>query len=182
MVKKYIKNPYIRGLLEWVFVMVLVGLIFLFTDNFIIKTARVDGGSMEPTYSDADRVVINLFIYFFTSPQYGDVIAFPFKADPPIHYIKRIIGLPGDTIDIIDGFIYRNGERLDDEFSIHITPAGNADFPIIIEEDTFFVLGDNRRISKDSRHAEVGNVHLNDIMGRVNFRWFPFNRFGFVRP
>jgi len=177
---KNIKNPILKNIIEWAFSILVAFLLFLIIDNFVIKSARVYGGSMEPTYMHNDRVIINRFIYFFRDPDIGDVIAFPYMADPNNHYIKRIIGIPNDTIDIIDGFIYRNGERLYDEFSNDRVFAGTVSFPVFVEDGTFFVLGDNRRISEDSRFLEVGNVRKEDIVGKISFRWFPFNRFGFV--
>ncbi|MCL2397765.1 MAG: signal peptidase I [Defluviitaleaceae bacterium] len=175
-----IKNNLLRNILEWAISIAIALLVFLLIDNFVVKSARVDGASMEPTYSHNDRVVINRFIYIFTDPQLGDVIAFPYATNPSMHYIKRIVGIPGDIMDIHDGYIYRNGERLDDPFVNRQVFPVTADFPVVVEYGTFFVLGDNRRNSEDSRHAEVGNIPLDDIIGRVNFRWFPFDRFGFV--
>jgi len=180
MFKKYIQNELLRNILEWVFSIAIAVLIFLLIDNFVIKSARVYGGSMEPSYVHHDRVIVNRFIYNFVDPQLGDVIAFPYAADRSQQYIKRIVGLPGDVIDMRDGFVYRNGRRLDDAFSDEPAFHGNVGFPITVEYGRFFVLGDNRQISEDSRSSAVGNVPREDILGRVDFRWFPFNRFGFV--
>jgi len=180
MLKRHVKNDVLRNILEWAISIAIAILIFLLIDNFVFKSARVDGASMEPTYVHHDRVIINRFIYFFTDPQLGDVVAFSVAANPSHRYIKRIAGLPGDEMDIRDGFIYRNGERLDDTFSHDRVFAGTVAFPLIVEDGRFFVLGDNRLVSEDSRHIEVGNVPGGDIMGRVSFRWFPFGRLGFV--
>ena len=180
MLKKYVQNDILRNILEWVISIAIAVLIFMLIDNFVFKSARVYGGSMEPTYVHHDRVIVNRFIFRFTDPRQGDVIAFPYAYDPSQQYIKRIVGMPGDVIDMRGGFVYRNGTRLDDAFSDEPAFHGNVDFPITIEEDRFFVLGDNRQISEDSRSRNVGNVPREDIMGRVDFRWFPFSRFGFV--
>jgi len=180
MLKRYIQNDVLRNILEWVISILIAIIIFLLIDNFVAKSARVYGASMEPTYAHHDRVIINRFVYFFTDPEIGDIIAFPFAADPSQQYIKRIVGLPGDEMDVRGGFVYRNGERLDDEFSHLQSFQSTVIFPIIVEEDRFFVLGDNRPISEDSRFHRVGNVPRDDILGRVDFRWFPLSRFGFV--
>ena len=180
MLKKYIQNDILRSILEWVFSIAIAVIIFLLIDNFVLKSARVYGGSMEPTYVHHDRVIVNRFIYNFVEPQLGDVIAFPYAADPSQQYIKRIIGMPGDIMDMHDGFMYRNGVKLDDDFSMEPAFQHNVDFPIQVEEGRFFVMGDNRQISEDSRFYAVGNIPKEDILGRVDFRWFPLNRFGFV--
>jgi signal peptidase I len=180
MLKKYIQNELLRNILEWAFSIAIAVVIFLLIDNFVLKSARVYGGSMEPTYTHHDRVIVNRLVYRFTDPRPGDVIAFPYAFDPSQQYIKRIVGMPGDVMDMRGGFVYRNDTRLDDAFSEEPAMHGNVNFPIIVEEGRFFVLGDNRMISEDSRFYRVGNVPREDILGRVDFRWFPFNRFGFV--
>ena len=180
MLKNRIKNDLLRNILEWAISIAIALLLFLVIDNFVAKSARVYGGSMEPAFSHNDRVIINRFVYLFSDPQIGDVIAFPYAANPDQHYIKRIVGLPGDVIDILGGYLYINGERFESEFFEGRIFPGTAIFPMIVEYDTFFVLGDNVRISEDSRFVEVGNIPREDIIGRVNFRWFPFDRFGFV--
>ena len=180
MLKKYIQNDIVRNILEWVISISIAVVIFLLINNFVFKSAQVQGASMEPTYTHQDRVIVNRFIFNFTDPQLGDVIAFPYAADPTQQYIKRIVGMPGDEMDMRDGFVYRNGVRLDDAFSGYRAFHGTVTFPLTVEEDRFFVLGDNRQISEDSRFHAVGNVPREDILGRVGFRWFPLNRFGFV--
>jgi len=180
MLNKYVKNRIVRGILEWALCLAIAFLIFLVIDNFVMKSARVYGGSMEPTFGHHDRVIINRFVYLFWEPQAGDIIAFPYAADTSQHYIKRIIGVPGDVMDMRDGFVYRNGIRLDDEFSGDRVFSGTVFFPLHVEDDTFFVLGDNRQVSEDSRFSEVGNVPRRDIIGRITFRWLPFDRIGFV--
>ena len=180
MLKKYIQNDVLRNILEWIISILIAVVIFMLIDNFVMKSARVYGGSMEPTYAHHDRVIINRFIYFFSDPQLGDIIAFPFAADPSQQYIKRIVGLAGDEMDLRDGYMYRNGVRLDDDFSYQRAFQSTVAFPLVVEEGRVFVLGDNRLISEDSRFYRVGNIPKEDILGRVDFRWFPFNRFGFV--
>jgi len=180
MLRKYIQNDILRNILEWLIAILIAVVIFLLIDNFVAKSARVDGASMEPTYANHDRVIINRFVYFFNDPQLNEIIAFPFAADPSQQYIKRIVGLPGDEMDMRNGFMYRNGERLNDDFSHLQAFQSTVIFPIVVEEGRYFVLGDNRIISEDSRFYRVGNVPKEDILGRVDFRWFPFNRFGFV--
>ena len=175
------RNSVVKHILEWAIAIAIALLVFLLLDGFVVKSARVDGISMYPTYNHADRVLINRLVYVFSEPRLGDVIAFPYAANPDDHYIKRIVGIPGDVIDFNDGFIYRNGARLDDDFVGHqqISP-GTVVFPVVVGHGEYFVLGDNRRISEDSRFSAVGNVPRVDIIGRVSFRWLPLRDFGFV--
>ena len=183
MLQKLVKNNFLKSILEWAIAIAIALLAFLIIDNFVVKSSRIDGSSMEPTYSHHDRVLVNRLVYLFSEPQLGDVIAFPYAANPEYHYIKRIVALPGDVMDMRDGFFYRNDVRLNDQFSQDPinSPFMHGDvFPVMVEDDTFFVLGDNRQISEDSRFSLVGNIPRADIIGRVSFRWLPLNRFGFV--
>jgi signal peptidase I len=186
MLKKYIPNPILRNILEWAIAIALALLVFFAIDSFVFKSARVYGGSMEPSFGHNDRVIVNRLTFRFREPAFGDIIAFPYAGsmggENVQNYIKRIVGIPGDIIDIAGGYIYRNGARLD---CAHLQGqgrvfAGTATFPMTIPDDYFFVLGDNLPLSSDSRFANVGNIHIDDIIGRVNFRWFPFSGFGFV--
>jgi len=171
-----------RGIFEWALAIVIALFVFFMLDSFVAKSARVYGGSMEATFYHNDRVIVNRLAFLFREPAFGDVIAFPFAGDPSRNYIKRVAGLPGDVIDITNGHIYRNGERLDCEHFAGLGRAfsGNVPFPLVVEENSFFVLGDNLPLSEDSRSMSVGNIHRDDIIGRVGFRWFPLNRFGSV--
>jgi len=180
MLKRYVKNDIVRNILEWIISIGIAVLVFLIIDAFVFKSAQVHGRSMEPTYVNSDRVIVNRLVYRFSDPSVGDVIAFPYAADPSQHFIKRVVGVPGDVMDMHDGFVYRNGVRLDDDFSFEPVWHGNVAFPVDVRDGEFFVLGDNRQNSEDSRMTGVGNVPIGDILGRVDFRWFPINRFGFV--
>ena len=180
MLKRYIKNSALRILIEWFLAIAIAFVLFILVDSFLLKSSRIDGASMEPFYFHNDRVIVNRMAFLFREPYYGDVIVFPFDGDTTRHYIKRIAGLPGDTIDFRNGFIYVNGIVLGGYYPQAPVFIGNVSFPFVLDDDYFFVLGDNREISLDSRFVEVGNVHRDDIMGRIIFRWFPFERFGTV--
>jgi signal peptidase I len=183
MLEKHIKNPILRHMLEWALAVAIALFVFYMVDGFVAKSAKVEGVSMEQSFIHGDRVIVNRFVYLWSEPQFGDVIAFPYAANPSTNYIKRVAGVPGDRIEVFGGFVYRNGERLEGS---HLQGQGRAfggtvSFPLVVDDDSFFVLGDNLPISEDSRFEEVGNVHRSDIIGRVGFRWFPFNRIGRVR-
>jgi len=178
MLKKWIPNDNLRNIAEWVLVLVSAAVLALLVNTFLLRTANVTGASMVPTLEHADKVIVDKLSYRFGTPQYDDIVVFPFAGNPSEHYIKRVIGLPGDSIDWRDGFFLRNGEYLDDAFSSEWVHCGNTPFPIIVPEGTCFVLGDNRRISEDSRFTEVGCVPFEQLTGKVSLRYFPFSKIG----
>ena len=136
---------------------------------------------MEPTLLHGDMVILNRFSYLFSTPRLGDIVAFPYPQDPSEYYIKRIIALPGDIVDLRDGAFHVNGMPLADDFSYELILArGDVDFPITIEDGRYFVLGDNRNGSVDSRFQSVGTVQARDMVGRVALRVWPMGRFGQV--
>lgn len=138
--------------------------------NFGVMTSNV-GQSMEPTLSSGDRVLTNRLIYKITEPKRGDLIVFKPNGNENSHYyIKRVIGLPGETIQIVEGFIYIDGEVLIEDIKFEkMEHAGIAEEEITLGEDEFFVLGDNRNASEDSRNAEIGAIKKQDITSKA---WF----------
>ena len=181
MLKNRIANPIVRGLLEWVFSIGLALLLFFVLRMFVFRVAHVSGDSMTPTLSDGDRVILNRAAIVFGTPRIGDIVAFPYPDNPSEHYIKRVIGVSGDMVDMVNGRFIVNGEPLDDAFSYDIVWAtGNVGFPVMVEDGRVFVLGDNRNGSKDSRYTSVGTISNRDIIGRVLVRLWPINTFGQV--
>ncbi|MCL2855718.1 MAG: signal peptidase I [Defluviitaleaceae bacterium] len=182
MLKKITNDPVVRIVVNWAIAIAIALFAYLLLDNFVVKSARIQGPSMEPTLYHGDRVFVNRLAFVFRQPGFGDIVAFPGPANHSESFIKRVVGLPGDVINIVAGYIYRNGQRLDCVYfqGQGYAFAGTTAFPVTVGESTFFVLGDNLGISRDSRFAEVGNVHRDQIIGRVNFRWLPLSRFGAV--
>lgn len=181
MLKNQIVNPILRNILELVFFALLAILVFFALRTFIFRNASVIGSSMSPTLSHGDMVIINRLSYYFISPQAGDIVAFPYQGDPSEIYIKRVIGMPGDIINFENGHFYINDERLRDPFStIPVFAMGDVVFPITVEQGHFFVLGDNRNVSKDSRFTSVGNVPESDMIGKALIRIWPLGSFGVV--
>jgi signal peptidase I len=179
MFKNRIANPYVRSLIEWLFAIGLAVLFFFVARNYLFRMAHVTGSSMEPTLNHGDMLVLNRLGWLFSGPREGDVVAFPSRLDPSDNLIKRVIGLPGDRIDLIDGAFYINDNRLEDEFSQErIAPRWDAEFPLVVPEGTVFVLGDNRNGSLDSRFSVVGNVPVTEVVGRVSIRVWPLGGFG----
>lgn len=162
--------------------------------TFVLSISMVIGSSMEPTLLENDRVVIMRFFY---KPDYGDIIAVWAEGLPNREtggkgemIVKRVIGLEGDVIDIDreTGTVYRNGTPLEEDYikeSINNDNLGNAEYPVTVEENTVFVLGDNRNHSTDSRYVDngaadfyVGCIDLRYIMGKAVYRIYPLDRIG----
>ncbi len=156
--------------------------------HYVAHQTWVEGDSMEPTLSDGDSIIIQKVSYYLGSPKRYDVVVFPITAmddtgkNVDTYYVKRVIGLPGETVQIKDGKVYINDELLkDDKYCLsEILDGGNATIPITLEEDEYFVLGDNRNMSTDSRSDFVGLVHRKDIIGEVLMRIWPFSHFGLI--
>lgn len=151
--------------------------------HFVGQRTQVQGESMEPTLHNGDNLIVDKITYRFKDPQRFDIIVFPFKYKEDTFYIKRIIGLPGETVQITnDGEIYINGEVLKEGYGKEVMlDPGNAYTPITLGEDEYFVLGDNRNNSSDSRSSSVGVIHRDDIIGRAWLRIWPFSKFGILK-
>ena len=155
-----------------------------FVTNYVAYQTPVEGESMEPTLTDGDSVVIQRLSYYFTDPKRYDVVVFPVNYDSEsqekTYYIKRVIGLPGETVQIIDGSVYINNEKLtDDKYSsTTINEAGIAENPLVLGDNQYFVMGDNRNMSTDSRNSYVGLVNKNDIVGEAWICTWPLTHFG----
>jgi len=180
--KKYIKNKFLAEVAEWAIAIAGMAAVFFICQNFIFKNAVVSGPSMEPTLYHGERLIILKLPYIFGDPKRNDIVAFPYKGNPSQHFIKRIVGLPGDTIDILNRKFTVNGKELDDEFSAELLISiGDVAFPIVVPDGSYFVLGDNRNQSNDSRFTGVGCVPKKEMMGVVGVRYWPLGKFGPVR-
>ncbi len=151
--------------------------------TYVGQRTQVSGGSMETTLSDGDHLIVDKISYRFDDPERFDIIVFPFQYDKETYYIKRIIGLPGETIQIDEsGNIYIDGEVLEEDYGREVIQnPGRASEPILLGEDEYFVMGDNRNNSSDSRDPQVGSIHRKDIIGRAFIRIWPFNSFGILK-
>ena len=151
--------------------------------HFVGQRTQVSGSSMEPKLSDEDNLIVDKITYQFKDPERYDIIVFPFQYEPDTYYIKSIIGLPGETIYIDrEGNIYINDELLEDGYGREIIKEpGRAYEPITLGDDEYFVMGDNRNNSSDSRDPSVGNVKRDAIIGRAWLRIWPLDKFGFIK-
>lgn len=170
----------IIGTIAYVAVICLVVFLVL---RFVGQRTVVNGHSMDPTLANQENLIMDKLSYHFTDPKQFDIVIFPGPEEGGEHpyYIKRVIGLPGETVQIIDGKVYINGEELtDDVYGItdYIEEPGIAAEPLTLGEDEYFCLGDNRPVSYDSRYEAVGPVHRSEIIGKVWIRIWPLSKFG----
>ncbi len=175
------KKPLIMKIFIKVFIWAaeIAAVIFLayFIVYYALERTNMIGISMETTLTDGDQIIINKFSYRFSEPKRFDVIVFKQSGEEHSYYdIKRIVGLPGEKLQIKDGIIYINGEAVDEV--VNVVPMVNfglAAEEISLEENEYFVLGDNRNNSEDSRFASVGMVRREEIIGKAFIRTSPFN-------
>lgn len=151
--------------------------------TFVGQRTEVDGSSMEPMLTDGDNLIVDKITYRFSDPKRFDIIVFPFKQEKNTYYIKRIIGLPGETVQIDEeGNIYVDGEVLEEYYGKEvIANPGRAYEPVELGEEEYFVLGDNRNNSLDGRDPSVGNIKRENIIGRAWLRIWPLDKFGFIK-
>lgn len=164
-----------------VYLMAVVALTFLFV-QYVGQRTHVNGDSMNATLEDGDNLIVDKISYRFTDPDRFDIIVFPYQYQEKTYYIKRIIGMPGETVQVKNGEVYINGEVLDESYGKEVMKyAGIASDPITLGEDEYFVLGDNRNNSSDSRDPSVGNIKEDQIIGKAFIRIWPLNKFGILR-
>ena len=159
---------------DWVVSILIAVVLALFIRYFIVELYLVEGPSMRPTLVHSERLVVNKFLYHFRTPERGEIIVFRYPRDPSRDFIKRVIGLPGDMIEVKQGQVFRNGELLKEPYILEMT-RGN--FPATkVPEGHLFAMGDNRNNSKDSRNPMVGALERKMIKGHVRCVVFPLNK------
>ncbi len=163
------------------YLVVIFGLTFLFI-TFVAQRTEVSGSSMEPTLQDHDSLIVDKLSYRFIEPHRYDIVIFPYQYGNNQYFIKRVIGLPGERVRVdFDGNIYINDAKLIENYGAEvILDPGRAETEILLGEDEYFVMGDNRNHSMDSRDISVGNIHKKDILGKAFVRIYPFSKFGGV--
>lgn len=183
--KDDIKNIYKKYLEFGIYLLVILGVFYLVT-NFVAQITKVEGSSMNSTLNDKDSLLLEKVTYAFGNIKRFDIVVFPYSEDPSINevnYIKRVIGLPGETIQIKDGIIYIDGEELKEDYGYYekdIPMKGYlCDEEYVIGDNEYFVLGDNRNNSKDSR--KIGCIRGDVIIGKAVFRLFPLSDIGLIK-
>ena len=179
--KRKINVTAVREVFSWM-IEILLAIVLAFTFVYFIGLrTSVVGQSMSPTLVSGDEILVNRFVYKVTDPKRGDIIVFlPNGNEKSHYYVKRVIGVPGDTVLIQNGAVYINGEVYKEEIeAAAIEEAGLVSEEITLDSDEYFVLGDNRNNSEDSRYANIGNIKKDYIIGKAWFRVAPFSSFGF---
>lgn len=182
---------WVKEIVEFVAYIAFVIFAVWFIITFVGQRTQVSGPSMNDTLQDQDNLWVSKISYRLHDPERFDIVIFPFhdefedEDDETTYYIKRIIGLPGETVRIDEeGTIYVNGEPLDEHYGKEVispTMIGRADSDVKLGEDEYFVMGDNRNDSKDSRTQEVGNIKRKDLEGKAVWRLWPLSKFGKVK-
>lgn len=152
-------------------------IIVLFLNLFLIQSTRVQMQSMEPTLEPGQLLILEKVSYYFHPPQRGDIVVFRLRGDPNNHLIKRVIALPGETLEIMDGRVYIDGQLLKEPYEAQPTYPDMA--PRVIPAGTLFVMGDNRALSNDSR--SFGPVPLSDVIARAWVRYWPLDKIAVLR-
>ena len=178
-------NRIMRELLNTaIYLLCVLGAVWLVI-TFVGQRTEVEGASMENTLHNGDNLIVDKLSYRFHDPERFDIIVFPFQFQDNTYYIKRIIGLPGETVQIKDdGSIYINGEKLEENYGMEVIKPetiGRAAEPIELGDDEYFVMGDNRNNSSDSRTDMVGNITRENIIGKAWLRIWPVSDFGVLQ-
>lgn len=175
------ENRYVKRLIEKIKELILAILSAVLISSFIVSHTKVPTASMVPTINPGDHLIVNRMPYYYRDPMRGEIVVFHFEGD---HLIKRIIGVPGDEINIESGKVYVNGELLQEEYlkdkeSTYLYAGAKVKFPYIVPEDSYFMMGDNRSNSKDSR--VFGPIARKEIVAKAGLCIYPFNRIGLLK-
>ncbi|MDD3173019.1 MAG: signal peptidase I [Herbinix sp.] len=197
-----IKKEMIKEVISWVIVVCAAFVLAFLINSKAYANVQVQQHSMDNTLNDSQRLIVDELSYKFNNPERGDIITFYKNEDKGTivndltrnidnfisnmktggdneeheRLIKRVIGIEGDVIDIKDGAVYLNGEKLDETYAKGITDTNGLQTPVTVGKNQLFVLGDNRLVSIDSR--EIGMVNLRQVEGKAIFRIYPFNKMG----
>ena len=168
--KENIKKQ-IKEIFAWIFTIALAIVAAKLINNYVIIKAEVPTGSMEHTIEVNDCILGFQLAYLFSSPERGDILIFPYPDNPEVTYVKRVIGLPGETVEIKAGAVYINGEPIAEPY---LKEEMRGEYgPYVVPEDCYFMLGDNRNSSQDSRKWSNTFLKKEDIMAKVLFRYSP---------
>jgi len=181
--EKLVNKSNVKGFIyDLIFYALLIFVCIYVLPNYVIQRTIVDGTSMANTLHDGDQLYVEKLSYRFEQLDRFDIIVFyPYGRESKEYYVKRIIGLPGETVQIIGSDIYINGKILEEHYGKEpIEDPGRAAQPIKLGKDQYFVMGDNRNVSKDSRDPSVGNVEQKNIGGKVFIRISPLSKFGLI--
>ena len=181
--KKKVNVGLIKEVAVWVAEILLTILGTVILVSFFGFQVSVVVPSMSPTLENGEKILVNRFVYRLFEPKRNDLVVFSPNGNARSHYyVRRVIGLPGDTIQIKDGEVYVNGELFQEQ--VDVETVGNAlaaENEVVVDEDEYFVLGDNRNNSEDSRYVSIGNVKRDYITGKAWMIVYPWNRIGLLK-
>jgi signal peptidase I len=167
------KRQIVQECLAWLRTLASAAVYATLLITFVGQVARVQGTSMAPTLQDRDRLIVNKLAYQLADPQVGDIVMHYYPLDPAKTFVKRVIAQAGDHVRIVEGRVFRNGVLLDDSF-VPADYRGHGDWgPQVVPEGQYFVMGDHRNASFDSR--DWGFVPKKYITGKVQVRWWPMD-------
>lgn len=167
-----------KPVLEWVIVLAIAIAVALFINFCIIINSTVPTSSMENTIMPGDRIMGLRVTYIFEEPKYGDIVVFKYPDNPKETFVKRLIGTPGDVVEIVQGTLYINNEKVEENY-LKEEPYHEDFGPYVVPEDSYFVMGDNRNNSHDSRYWSTSNfVPRKNILGKAFFCYWPFSHAG----
>ena len=162
-----------KEIISWIQIIVAAVVIALFLDNVIIANSRVPTGSMENTIMSHSRVIGSRLAYINSEPERGDVVIFKFPDNREVYYVKRVIGLPGETVNVVDGKVYINDSQTPLDEPYLPEPMEGSYGPYTVPEGCYFMMGDNRNNSLDARFWKNQFVPKKDIMAKVLFCYYP---------
>ncbi|WP_350344923.1 signal peptidase I [Proteinivorax tanatarense] len=168
----------IKELKEWGKSIGIAIILALIVRAFFMESFIVDGRSMEPTFYNQERVLVNKFIYNFREPGFGDIIVFPYPVEEERILIKRVVGTENDQVEIKNGTLIINGQKVDENYILQGYSGQNFG-PVKVPEGSVFVLGDNRNNSIDSRNNEVGFIPVDEVRGKTFFRYWPISNINY---
>ena len=166
------KNSFTRELISWILLIVGAIAVAMIVNKTVLANTQVPTTSMANTIKAGDRLFGNRLAYLFSEPERGDIIIFKYPDNEEENYIKRIIGLPGETVEIVKGVVYVNGEELVEDY-LKEEPLELNFGPYEVPEDSYFVMGDNRNWSHDARFWDNTYVHRDKIVAKAWFKYYP---------
>lgn len=173
-------SPAVRELLDWLKALVIAVVIVILLNQFVFRLSKVEGYSMDPTLTHGEWLFVNKLVYLIREPRVGDIVILENPLGGREKYlVKRIVGVPGDTLEIVDGVLYRNGEAVDEPYTSSKIEDGDWG-PGVVPEGSYFVLGDNRRRgeSNDSRNPLINWIPKSKIKGKADFILWPISKIG----
>lgn len=167
-----------REIRTWIRDIVFAALTAVLIVVFVVQPVKVEGTSMQPHLADQERIFVNKFVYHVSEIGRGDIVVFWYPKDPAKSFIKRVIGLPGETVEIDSGLVHVNGSPLVEPYVPGEYTDTSSFGPAVVPPGSYFVLGDHRNSSNDSRNW--GMVPANNIFGKAVLRYWPISKFGLI--